>query len=104
PGGVGRNPRAWGSGPTLVFVTGLYPHPLFCQVVDMEGHGAWLPTRVTRAGEPSETGCIAMPLARVGPYEIVAEVGRGGAGTVFRARGPQGEVALKLLHHRGGAE
>ncbi|MEZ0227655.1 MAG: serine/threonine-protein kinase, partial [Planctomycetota bacterium] len=39
------------------------------------------------------------PGTRVGPYEIVAPLGTGGAGTVFRARSADGrEVAVKLLH------
>jgi serine/threonine protein kinase len=37
-------------------------------------------------------------LKKLGAYEILEEVGRGGAATVFRARGPGGrDVALKLL-------
>ncbi|HZV02078.1 MAG TPA: serine/threonine-protein kinase [Planctomycetota bacterium] len=35
---------------------------------------------------------------RIGPYEVTARLGEGGAGVVFAARGPAGdEVALKLL-------
>jgi WD40 repeat protein len=34
----------------------------------------------------------------VGPYEVVAEIGRGGSGVVFRARAPDGrDFAVKLL-------
>ena len=35
---------------------------------------------------------------KIGPYEILGTLGRGGAGAVFRARGPSGaEVAVKVL-------
>ncbi len=38
---------------------------------------------------------------RLGPYEVVRELGRGGAGIVFEGRSPRGErVALKLLARR----
>jgi len=39
--------------------------------------------------------------SRVGPYDLLLVMGQGGAGTVYRARGPDGtEVALKLLDAR----
>ncbi len=36
--------------------------------------------------------------ARLGPYHLVESIGEGGMGTVFRAEGPDGVVALKTLH------
>ncbi len=40
----------------------------------------------------------------MGVYELLGELGRGGAGSVYRARAPGGrEVALKLLHPTAGA-
>ncbi|MCA8924918.1 MAG: tetratricopeptide repeat protein [Planctomycetes bacterium] len=37
-------------------------------------------------------------MEQIGPYRVVEEIARGGAGVVFRAQGPGGEtVALKLL-------
>jgi formylglycine-generating enzyme required for sulfatase activity/serine/threonine protein kinase len=36
---------------------------------------------------------------RIGPYEVTGELGRGGAGAVYRVRTPDGrDAALKLLH------
>jgi tetratricopeptide (TPR) repeat protein len=41
---------------------------------------------------------------RVGRYEIVAAIGRGGTGAVFSARAPGGEpVAIKVLHRTSAA-
>jgi tetratricopeptide (TPR) repeat protein len=41
---------------------------------------------------------------KVGPYEILGEVGRGGMGVVFRARSPTGrDVAVKLVRTGGSS-
>jgi serine/threonine-protein kinase len=39
---------------------------------------------------------------RLGPFEVLGAIGRGGTGSVYRARGRDGRVvAVKLLHARG---
>ncbi len=41
---------------------------------------------------------------RVGAYELLSHIGEGGAGSVYRARGPSGEVvAIKILKHGNNA-
>ena len=49
-------------------------------------------------GDSSTAAAKLRSLTRLGSYEIVREVGRGGLGLVFEARSPAGErVAVKLL-------
>ena len=46
------------------------------------------------------------PGSRIGPYEIVAPLGAGGMGEVFRARDPRlgREVAVKVLPEMIGSD
>src|SRR5579862_3110613 len=39
----------------------------------------------------------------LGPYELLERVGEGGSGVVYRARGPGGVVAVKLIRVRDPA-
>ena len=48
--------------------------------------------------EPDLTG------ATVGAYDLTARIGAGGMGTVYRARGPVGDVAVKVLRPGLGAD
>ena len=47
---------------------------------------------------PREGAAFPEPGERLGPYTIAEPLGRGQVGAVFRAEGPPGEVALKILH------
>jgi hypothetical protein len=50
--------------------------------------------------QPAPSGRAISPGDRLGPYEIVAMLGAGGMGEVYRARDPRlrREVAIKVLH------
>ncbi len=52
------------------------------------------------------SGAVTSPRERIGPYRIVARVGAGGMGEVFKAWDPRLErdVAIKLLHSETAAD
>jgi serine/threonine protein kinase len=39
-----------------------------------------------------------LPGDRAGPYRLISSIGVGGMATVFKAEGPFGLVAVKILH------
>jgi serine/threonine protein kinase len=68
-----------------------------------DGADAWLRSRPASPDAATEEGALGAG-ARVGPYRVLHELGRGGMGIVYRAERADGEfdqvVALKLV--RGG--
>jgi eukaryotic-like serine/threonine-protein kinase len=65
-----------------------------------DGAEAWLRSGPVAPPRDDEEGALA-PAARVGPYRVLHELGRGGMGIVYRAERADGEfvqvVALKLV-------
>ncbi len=62
---------------------------------------------IRRGGAPTKTEpgphFALVPGDRIGPHELLYPVGRGGAAVVFKARGPEGVVAVKVLNDPTGA-
>jgi tRNA A-37 threonylcarbamoyl transferase component Bud32 len=73
------------------------------RVRDASPRGQDLVARLARAGIESKLFGQPMQQIRVDRYEVLAELGTGGMGVVYRARDPQldREVAIKLLRPAG---
>jgi eukaryotic-like serine/threonine-protein kinase len=60
---------------------------------------------LTEPGRPAERSAL-VPGTRLGPYEVLAPIGAGGMGEVYRARDERlgREVAIKVLHPESSAD